>query len=166
MRQAGRASSRCCAPAPRCRLGPCASTATSFREFAAITPTLEARRLLLPESAWWRDDFVAELTSFPPAPTMTGWTRSRTPPLDQREPGLARPIRSLPAIVLGLRSSTGRGRLGSCRQACGGAGTVRAPLRAAATDISGDQRWPLALWAALVAGPISALEQMIGTPYA
>jgi terminase large subunit-like protein len=32
---------------------------------AAITPTLEARRLLLPESAWWRDDFIAELTSFP-----------------------------------------------------------------------------------------------------
>ncbi len=32
---------------------------------AAITPSLEARRLLLPESAWWRDDFIAELTSFP-----------------------------------------------------------------------------------------------------
>jgi predicted phage terminase large subunit-like protein len=32
---------------------------------AAITPTLEARRLLLPESAWWRDELVAELTSFP-----------------------------------------------------------------------------------------------------
>lgn len=34
---------------------------------AAITPTLEARRLLLPERAWWRDDFIAELTSFPAA---------------------------------------------------------------------------------------------------
>ena len=26
---------------------------------------LEARRLLLPEAAWWREDFIAELTSFP-----------------------------------------------------------------------------------------------------
>lgn len=32
---------------------------------AATTPMLEARRLLLPESAWWRDDFVAELIAFP-----------------------------------------------------------------------------------------------------
>jgi predicted phage terminase large subunit-like protein len=31
----------------------------------AVTPILEARRLLLPETAWWRDDFIAELTSFP-----------------------------------------------------------------------------------------------------
>jgi len=26
---------------------------------------LEARQLLLPETAWWREDFIAELTSFP-----------------------------------------------------------------------------------------------------
>jgi predicted phage terminase large subunit-like protein len=26
---------------------------------------LAARRLLLPEAAWWREDFIAELTSFP-----------------------------------------------------------------------------------------------------
>lgn len=32
---------------------------------AAVTPTLEARRLLLPESVWWRNEFIAELTSFP-----------------------------------------------------------------------------------------------------
>jgi len=32
---------------------------------AAVTPVLEARRLLLPETAWWRDEFIAELTSFP-----------------------------------------------------------------------------------------------------
>ncbi len=32
---------------------------------AAVTPDLEARRLLLPEVAWWRDEFIAELTSFP-----------------------------------------------------------------------------------------------------
>jgi hypothetical protein len=32
---------------------------------AAIAPMLEARKLLLPETAWWRNDFIAELTSFP-----------------------------------------------------------------------------------------------------
>ena len=32
---------------------------------SSITPILEARRVLLPESAWWRDDFIAELTAFP-----------------------------------------------------------------------------------------------------
>ena len=32
---------------------------------SAITPILEARRVFLPESAWWRDDFIAELTAFP-----------------------------------------------------------------------------------------------------
>jgi len=32
---------------------------------AAVTPILESRRLLLPEAAWWREDFIAELTSFP-----------------------------------------------------------------------------------------------------
>jgi len=31
----------------------------------AITPILEARRLLLPETAWWHEDFIAEVTSFP-----------------------------------------------------------------------------------------------------
>src|SRR5208337_1762505 len=31
----------------------------------AVTPELEVRRLLLPETAWWRDEFIAELTSFP-----------------------------------------------------------------------------------------------------
>ena len=36
-----------------------------FERVAAITPMLEARQLLLPETAWWRDDFIAELTSFP-----------------------------------------------------------------------------------------------------
>jgi predicted phage terminase large subunit-like protein len=32
---------------------------------AAVCPTLEARRLILPEVAWWREDFMAELTAFP-----------------------------------------------------------------------------------------------------
>ncbi len=32
---------------------------------SSITPILEARRVLLPESSWWRDDFIAELTAFP-----------------------------------------------------------------------------------------------------
>jgi predicted phage terminase large subunit-like protein len=32
---------------------------------SAIVPILEARRLILPEIAWWRQDFIAELTSFP-----------------------------------------------------------------------------------------------------
>jgi predicted phage terminase large subunit-like protein len=32
---------------------------------AAITPMLEDRRLLLPVEAWWREEFIAELTSFP-----------------------------------------------------------------------------------------------------
>lgn len=36
-----------------------------MQRVAAITPELEARRLLLPETAWWRADFIAELTSFP-----------------------------------------------------------------------------------------------------
>ena len=36
-----------------------------FERVAAITPMLEARQLLLPETAWWREDFIAELTSFP-----------------------------------------------------------------------------------------------------
>lgn len=36
-----------------------------YERVTAITPVLEARRLLLPEAAWWREDFIAELTSFP-----------------------------------------------------------------------------------------------------
>ena len=36
-----------------------------YERVTAITPVLEARRLLLPEAAWWRGDFIAELTSFP-----------------------------------------------------------------------------------------------------
>jgi predicted phage terminase large subunit-like protein len=36
-----------------------------YSRAAAICPILEARRLILPEAAWWRDDFVAELISFP-----------------------------------------------------------------------------------------------------
>jgi hypothetical protein len=36
-----------------------------YERVTAITPVLEARRLLLPETAWWREDFIAELTSFP-----------------------------------------------------------------------------------------------------
>ena len=32
---------------------------------SAITPDLEARRLLLPEVAWWRDELIVELTNFP-----------------------------------------------------------------------------------------------------
>jgi predicted phage terminase large subunit-like protein len=36
-----------------------------FSRVAAATPTLEARRLLLPESAWWREPFIEELTCFP-----------------------------------------------------------------------------------------------------
>lgn len=31
----------------------------------AVCPILESRQLILPEAAWWRDDFIAELTSFP-----------------------------------------------------------------------------------------------------
>ena len=36
-----------------------------YERVTAITPVLEARRLLLPEAAWWREDFIAELTRFP-----------------------------------------------------------------------------------------------------
>ena len=36
-----------------------------YARVAAVTPILEARRLLLPEAAWWREDLIAELTSFP-----------------------------------------------------------------------------------------------------
>ena len=36
-----------------------------YERVAAVTPILEARRLLLPEAAWWREDFISELTSFP-----------------------------------------------------------------------------------------------------
>lgn len=36
-----------------------------YQRIAAITPILEARRLLLPETAWWREAFIAELTAFP-----------------------------------------------------------------------------------------------------
>jgi predicted phage terminase large subunit-like protein len=36
-----------------------------FSRVAAVCPTFEARRLILPEVAWWRADFIAELTSFP-----------------------------------------------------------------------------------------------------
>jgi len=48
---------------------------------AAISPILEARRLLLPESAWWRDDFVAELISFP-AGTHDDWVDAITMALE------------------------------------------------------------------------------------
>lgn len=34
----------------------------------AITPMLEARRLLLPENAWWRAELIAELVLFPAGP--------------------------------------------------------------------------------------------------
>jgi predicted phage terminase large subunit-like protein len=36
-----------------------------YQRVAAITPVLEARLVLLPETAWWREDFITELTSFP-----------------------------------------------------------------------------------------------------
>jgi len=36
-----------------------------YTRAVAVCPTLEARRLILPEVAWWRDDFIAELTRFP-----------------------------------------------------------------------------------------------------
>lgn len=36
-----------------------------YSRVAAVCPVLEARRLILPEAAWWREDFLAELTSFP-----------------------------------------------------------------------------------------------------
>jgi predicted phage terminase large subunit-like protein len=36
-----------------------------YERVTAITPVLEDRRLLLPETAWWREEFIAELTSFP-----------------------------------------------------------------------------------------------------
>jgi predicted phage terminase large subunit-like protein len=36
-----------------------------YQRIAAVTPILESRRLHLPETAWWREDFIAELTSFP-----------------------------------------------------------------------------------------------------
>ena len=48
---------------------------------AAISPILEARRLLLPETAWWRDDFIAELTSFP-AGTHDDWVDAITMALE------------------------------------------------------------------------------------
>ena len=36
-----------------------------YSHVAAVCLVLEARRLILPEVAWWRDDFIAELTAFP-----------------------------------------------------------------------------------------------------
>lgn len=36
-----------------------------YSRVAAVCPMLEARRLILPEVAWWREDFIAELTAFP-----------------------------------------------------------------------------------------------------
>jgi predicted phage terminase large subunit-like protein len=39
-----------------------------MQRLTAITPELEARRLFLPEAAWWRDEFITELTSFPNGP--------------------------------------------------------------------------------------------------
>ncbi len=36
-----------------------------LERMAAVTPVLEARRVLLPETAWWRADLISELISFP-----------------------------------------------------------------------------------------------------
>jgi predicted phage terminase large subunit-like protein len=36
-----------------------------YERVTAITPVLERRGLLLPETAWWREPFITELTSFP-----------------------------------------------------------------------------------------------------
>lgn len=36
-----------------------------YSRVAAVCPMLEARRLILPEVAWWRENFIAELTAFP-----------------------------------------------------------------------------------------------------
>jgi phage terminase large subunit-like protein len=40
----------------------------------AICPILETRRLILRETAWWRDEFVTELSAFPAGPATIGWT--------------------------------------------------------------------------------------------
>jgi len=53
---------------------------------AAISPILEARRLLLPESSWWRDDFVAELISFP-AGAHDDWVDALTMALEHLREG-------------------------------------------------------------------------------
>jgi len=46
-------------------LKPIKADRDKYSRVAAVCPMLEARRLMLPEVAWWRDDFVAELTAFP-----------------------------------------------------------------------------------------------------
>jgi predicted phage terminase large subunit-like protein len=46
-------------------LKPIKPDSDKYSRATAVCPTLEARRLILPEIAWWRDDFMAELTSFP-----------------------------------------------------------------------------------------------------
>jgi predicted phage terminase large subunit-like protein len=53
---------------------------------AAISPILEARRLLLPESSWWRDDFVTELISFP-AGVHDDWVDALTMALEHLREG-------------------------------------------------------------------------------
>jgi len=54
---------------------------------AAVCPMLEARLLILPEGAWWRDDFIAELTSFP-AGAFDDWVDALVQALNYlRDPG-------------------------------------------------------------------------------
>jgi predicted phage terminase large subunit-like protein len=58
---------------------------------AAVCPMLEARLLILPEAAWWRDDFISELTSFP-AGTFDDWVDALAQALNylrvSNEPGI------------------------------------------------------------------------------
>jgi predicted phage terminase large subunit-like protein len=58
---------------------------------AAVCPMLEARLLILPEVAGWRDDFIAELTSFP-AGAFDDWVDALAQALnylrDSNEPGI------------------------------------------------------------------------------
>jgi predicted phage terminase large subunit-like protein len=62
-----------------------------YSRVAAVCPTLEARRLILPEVAWWRDDFIAELTAFP-AGAHDDWVDALVQALnylrDSSEPGI------------------------------------------------------------------------------
>lgn len=62
-----------------------------YSRAVAVCPTLEVRRLILPDVAWWRDDFVAELTSFP-AGAFDDWVDAVVQALnylrDSGEPGI------------------------------------------------------------------------------
>lgn len=72
-------------------LNPIKPDSDKYSRAAAVCPILEARRLILPEVAWWRDDFIAELTSFP-AGAFDDWVDALVQALnylrDSGEPGI------------------------------------------------------------------------------